>query len=416
MVRLTQGSIECGANRHVSVPDAAQERLRGVLEKGEFVTWFYPTDRKVRRELGVGCLIILIVGLLFPVLVLLVRNVLTAGVAQWGGVVGLCIVGLVYVVVWHVYARKTAKLAKGTAYIITNKRAIFLGSCGLSGRRELMGRAIVSLLPTELKQRVVEKGFLGRGDIVFWRRRNGLRESWDTVAFENIPDVRVADDLLAAVANLAKDSDCPNRAQQDMKWSELADLNINNYWTASEEAEYYRKLAQQKAPLMPNHPWLEHIVSIPCSGLIVSLVVLVCVGNKLIPEYHSCWRMRDAMIVPAKVLRVEVDEYKVPRILYSYEIKGRTYTNDRPVYFKQYLGSGWYEIPWPEASKLWQYHKGDVIEAYVDRHNPGMSVLDRIVTTSQVAGDLFVVLFSLAFGAGFLVVLLMRVARIGQQR
>jgi hypothetical protein len=408
----SQERKELGADKFTKVPDAVQERLQGVLEKGEFVTWCHPTDRKVWWALHLGCLVSFILAFMIPVLALLLRNALTAGVASRLGIVGLCIGGLVYVVVWRCWTRDARKLAKGTAYVITNRRAILLGSCLLHGRRRVIGLENMSLLPAELKQRVVEPLVGSRGSIIFWRRVENIKDMWREGGFLNIPDVWVVDNLLAALANLASDCDGPDREETDRKWCEFAGLDIRDFYTTSEEVKY--KCVERKYTWMINYPWLK--CGLICIVLVGVLVTFAYKGTKIIPEYLACWRLRDAVIVPAKVLSVDLDEdQELKRVLYSYDVKGLSYTNDRLGSFAR-VGPPQYDLPCPVICKLRKVHKGDVIEAFVGHHDPRMSVLDRTITAERILVDLFGTLTLMMAGAISVYCLLLVVSRIRQQR
>jgi hypothetical protein len=119
------------------------------------------------------------------------------------------------IVVWCHMAK--ARFPGGSAYVITNKRAIVLADVGFLGPRQY-GPQVVSFSPAELAARRVILHRKSRGDIVFLERRFVESADWVesvAIAFASVPNVMAVDSMLATLIENATRRGCCGEVASD---------------------------------------------------------------------------------------------------------------------------------------------------------------------------------------------------------
>lgn len=132
----------------------------------------------------------------------------------------------------------------GSAYVITNKRAIVLAGVGFLGPWQY-GPQVVSFFPAELAARRVVLHRKGRGDIIFWERSFHTHGDWVerlAIAFAAVPDVMVVDSMLATLIKNATLRGCCGEVASDEVRCEALGLDPE------------RLVGNDSSPILGRHP------------------------------------------------------------------------------------------------------------------------------------------------------------------
>lgn len=189
---------------HTRLPDSLQRLVDAELESGERVTW---AEQPIPRRLARATLPVVLFGIPWTAFALFWMAMASEGVARSNGS-GLFdlfpLFGLPFVLIGFgmLSAPWWAALgAKGTAYVLTDRRAIVIESAPWKGV------SVRSFAPEKLGDLQRTQQPDGSGDLVFTqdsRRSAKGRDYTVDVGFLAIPDVKAAEERVRA---LAKGSD-----------------------------------------------------------------------------------------------------------------------------------------------------------------------------------------------------------------